>query len=50
MYSEIECPLLNEGYSQEAITRKIRNYLWQNENEKRIYQNLFRAAEAAQCN
>ena len=49
MYLEIKCPLLNEGYIQEAITRKIRNYLWQNENEKRIYQNLFHAAEAAQC-
>ena len=33
-----------------AKTRKIRKYLLQNKNEKRIYQNLSHAAEAAQCN
>ena len=50
MHLEIRCPLLNDGSIKETATRKIRKYLQQNKNEKRIYQNVLHAAEAAPCN
>ena len=50
MYFKIKCLLLNGGCIKETATRKIRKYLQQNKNEKRIYQNVLHAAEAAPCN
>ena len=50
MHLDIRCPLLNDGYIKATTTRKIRKYLQQNKNKKRIYQNVLRAAEAAPCN
>ena len=37
------------GVPKKTIARKIRKYLWQNKNEKKIYQDLLHAVEAAQC-
>ena len=38
------------GVSKKPYQEKLENICNRNKNEKRIYQNLFHAADATQCN